>query len=223
MQSEKYMAADFGASSGRLMLGEIGRTLQLREIHRFSNEPALQDSRLRWDFDRLFQELQKGFEKIAAAGHRHVQGVGVDTWGVDFGLIGPDGRLLENPVAYRDSRTHGMIEAAGKKMTKADIYAATGIQFMEINTLFQLYSMTVSGEKILDRAETLLFMPDLFHYRLTGVRQSEYSIASTSQMLNAVTRKWDRNLFQKLDLPLNLMMSPADPGTQIGPPLRSIR
>jgi rhamnulokinase len=216
MKSDQYIAVDFGASSGRVMLAEIGNIIRLHEMHRFPNHPFLNLGHLQWDLPGLFYELKKGLSMIAASGMRNVRSIGVDTWGVDFGFVGRDDVILGNPYCYRDSRTQGMMEKAFKKFSKTEIYSATGIQFMEINSLFQLLNMIESRHPVLDVAETLLFMPDLFHFMLTGERHSEYTIASTSQLLNAQTRQWDADLFKTLDLPLKLMAELVPPGSVVG-------
>ncbi|MFC1569244.1 rhamnulokinase family protein [bacterium] len=216
MTSGKYIAADFGASSGRVMLAEIDQTIHLQEIHRFPNYQILNLGHYQWDLLGLFQELKTGLSKIANSGHTEISGIGVDTWGVDFGFVGRNDTILGNPYCYRDLRTRGMTEKAFENFSKTGIYAATGIQFLEFNSIFQFLSMMESNHPILDIAETLLFMPDLFHFLLTGERKSEYTIASTSQLLNAQARQWDVAVFKKLDLPIHIMAEIINPGEIFG-------
>lgn len=213
----KYLAFDFGAASGRAILGLIsGDRLELEEIHRFPNQPVKIFGHIYWNILTLFEELKKGLALVAQKVHRDLAGIGVDTWGVDFGLVGKDGILLGNPVAYRDTRTDGMMEKAFDRMTKKEIYASTGIQFIQLNTLYQLLSMVRSNSPLLDITQNLLFMPDLFNYLMTGEKCSEYTIASTSQLLNARTKKWEQNLFSKLNLPYSIMVPIVVPGTVLG-------
>jgi len=216
MTSNQYIAVDFGASNARVMLAEIGKTIQLREMHRFPNHQILNLGRYQWDLLGLFHELKQGLSLVANSGVRDVQSLGVDTWGVDFGFVGRDDVILGNPYCYRDSRTQGMMERAFEKFSKTGIYSATGIQFMGLNSLYQLLSMVESNHPVLDVTETLLFMPDLFHFLLTGERKSEYTIASTSQLLNAHARQWDVGLFKVLGLPIDLMANIVQPGSTIG-------
>ncbi|MBN2103348.1 rhamnulokinase [bacterium] len=223
MSSQKYIAADFGASSGRIMLAEIDRSIRLKEIHRFPNHQILNLGHYQWDLLGLFHELKTGLSKITNAGHREIAGIGVDTWGVDFGFVGRNNVILCNPYCYRDSRSQGMMEIAFEKFSRTEIYSATGIQFMALNSVYQLLSMVESGHPVLDAAESLLFMPDLFHFLMTGERRSEYSIASTSQLLNAQARQWDALIFEKLNLPRHLMAEIVDSGTVIGNLRQEIR
>lgn len=202
-----YLAIDLGAGSGRAILGKIddGR-LTLEEVLRFGNEPVMDGGVLRWNFDALMDNIRKGIE-LASDGLR---GVGVDTWGVDFGLLDGDGKLLEAPVCYRDERTRGMAEKADKLVSREDMYAATGIQQMEINTVYQLLVSRTAG------AKRLLFMPDLINYMLTGVAVNEYTIASTSQLLDARSREWATGLMEKLGLEPGLFGEVIMPGSVVG-------
>jgi rhamnulokinase len=216
MPTEKYIAADFGASSGRVILAEVDESIRLEEIYRFPNHQILNMGHYQWDLLGLFHELKQGLIRIAQK-EQNIRAIGVDTWGVDFGFIGRDDSILCNPYCYRDDRTRGMFTIAFEKFSKTGIYSATGIQFMELNSLYQLLSMVESSHPVLDVAETLLFMPDLFHFLLTGIRKSEYTIASTSQLLNAHAREWDIALFTQLGLPRHLMSDIINPGSVIGP------
>ena len=179
---KRVLAFDFGASSGRAIIGHFdGENIRLEEVHRFSNDPVSVNGTLYWDVLRLFFEIKQGLTKAKLAGG--FDSIGIDTWGVDFGLLDEFGCLLENPIHYRDARTAGMIEEVFRTVPREELYSRTGIQFMELNTLFQLCALKKYRPHILDRADKLLFMPDLFAYMLTGRKQTEYSIATTSQMV----------------------------------------
>ena len=213
---KQILAADYGASGGRVMLGEYdGSRIRTSQVHRFVNEPVWLGGTMFWDFLRLFHELKTGIKKAQAYGK--ADSIGVDTWGVDFGLIDKRGFLLENPVHYRDGRTAGMLEAAWKKVDRDRIYEITGNQFMEINTAFQLLSLAQNRPELLDRAEKLLLMPDLFNYGLCGTACSEYTMASTTQLLDAVAKDWSRELIRGLGLPEKIFLPVIQPGTVLGP------
>lgn len=208
----RFIAADFGAGSGRVIVGTLATTsVQLEEIHRFENEQKMIDGHLSWDFHALFNELKVGLRKAFAKYGDEIKSIGIDTWGVDYGLLDKDGRLIANPICYRDSRTQGMMELAFQKLPKEEYFKLAANQFMEINTAFQLMSDTE-----LENAETLLFMPDLFNYFLTGKCYNEFTISSTSQLLNSLTHQWDDVVFDKLNLPKRLMQKVVYPGTVIG-------
>ena len=210
----RFIAADFGAGSGRVIVGTwlaASKTIELEEIHRFGNEQKMIDGHLRWDFEALFNELKTGLKKAFAKYGDEIKSIGIDTWGVDYGLLDKEGRLIANPICYRDDRTKGMMDAAFQKMPKEEFFQHAANQFMEINTAFQLMS-----ETDLQRAERLLFMPDLFNYFLTGKCYNEFTIASTSQLLNTKTHQWDDVIFEKLNLPKRLMQEIIYPGTVIG-------
>ena len=214
-KSRRALAFDFGASSGRAMLGEIsGDKIILQEIHRFSNDPVKICGTLYWDVLRLFYEIRQGLIKAKLAGG--FDSVGIDTWGVDFGLLDDEGRLIENPVHYRDSRTAGMIEESFKYIPRQRFYDITGNQFMELNTVFQLLSIVKQRPHIFDRAQTMLLMPDLFNYLLTGVKSTEYTIASTTQLLDAKNKTWSEEIVQALGIPGRLLTQIAQSGTVIG-------
>ena len=210
----RFIAADFGAGSGRVIVGTwlaASKTIELEEIHRFGNEQKMMDGHLRWDFEALFNELKTGLKKAFAKYGDEIKSIGIDTWGVDYGLLDKEGRLIANPICYRDDRTKGMMDAAFQKLPKEEFFQHAANQFMEINTAFQLMS-----ETDLQRAERLLFMPDLFNYFLTGKCYNEFTIASTSQLLNTKTHQWDDVIFEKLNLPKRLMQEIIYPGTVIG-------
>ncbi len=215
-KQKQVLAFDFGASSGRAMLGRFdGETIQLEEIHRFANDPVSVGGVLYWDVLRLFFEIKQGIIKAKNAGG--FDSIGIDTWGLDFGLLDEDGRLLENPVHYRDSRTHGMLEEALSLVPKETLYSITGTQFMEMNTLFQLLSLQKKRPALLRRAKHLLMIPDLFNFFLTGRISTEYSIASTTQLLDAAEKTWSSSLLQRLGLPRSLFSAIVPSGTTLGP------
>ncbi len=217
MSEAKFVALDFGATSGRAILGRITDRIELKELTRFPNRMISLMGTVHWDALALFDEIKSGLKKAVSEGHHQLEGVGVDTWGVDFGLIGRNDTLLGNPVSYRDPRTDGVMDALLDRIPRQQIYEKTGTQFMPINSLYQLLQMVQSQSPLLDVAETLLFMPDLFNYFMTGERVSEYTIASTTQMLNATRRVWDEKLFKELNLPLDIMAPIIEPGTVVGP------
>lgn len=213
----KMLAFDFGASSGRAILGVLeGDILKVEEIHRFSNDPVEIRGSLYWDTLRLFHEIKQGILKCANSGHRDIESIAVDTWGVDFGLLDQNGDLVGNPYHYRDARTDGMVEEVFRIVSEEELYALTGIELMKINTLFQLYSMKHSDSPAFRQAKTLLFTPDLFNYFLTGEKAVEYSIASTSQMLDARRRDWAWELIDKLGFPREIFPRIVPCGTTIG-------
>jgi rhamnulokinase len=217
------LAVDLGAGSGRVVAGvlEKGR-LDLHVVHRFTNEPVRLDDGWHWQFDRLFAEIQTGIRQAIETFGPDVRSIGVDTWGVDYGLLDADGTLLDAPMQYRDSRTDGMMDAAFERMPRTEIYERTGIQFMFFNTLYQLLAEARGPKDRFDRAESLLFLPDLINYRLTGERATERSIASTGQLLTATTQEWDRSILAAMDLPARIFGDLVDAGTDLGPLLSEI-
>ena len=208
----QLLAFDFGASSGRAMLGRYdGTRIELEEIHRFSNDPVQVGDTLFWDVLRLFYEIKQGLIKSKSKGP--IDSLGIDTWGVDFGLIDERGYLLENPVHYRDARTQGIMEKVFEIVPKAELYERTGTQMIYFNTLFQLFALKTRRPELLGRAAKMIQTPDLFTYLLTGLQQSERTIASTGQMLNAVTGEWDLDLLTRLGIPTGILCPIVDPGT----------
>ncbi|MDK2799063.1 MAG: rhamnulokinase [Clostridiales bacterium] len=213
----KMLAFDFGASSGRAILGTFnGEKLTTEEIHRFSNDPVQVRGALYWDILRLFYEIKQGILKCVNRGHKDIASIAIDTWGVDFGLLDENGNLLGNPYHYRDSRTEGMMEEVFKIIPRDELYKKTGIEFMWFNTIYQLYSMKYYNSPLLDKASTLLLTPDLFNYFLTGVKKTEYSIASTTQLLDAEKRHWSTEIIEKLGLPKEIFTEIVPSGTIIG-------
>jgi rhamnulokinase len=216
MSKGGYAAVDLGAESGRVMLAEMDKgKLTLREMHRFGNGPVEQGGAMHWDFDKLMKEITTGIQKTAAA-CKNIRSIGVDTWGVDFGLLDKSGKLLENPYHYRDSRNDGMMDKVFSIVPKNKVYQYTGIQFMQFNSLYQLFAYKSQKPQIVAKADKLLFMPDLITYALTGFIGAEYTIASTSQMMDMKTGKWSDELLKALDLPRGILPQVVMPGAQAG-------
>jgi len=215
------LAIDFGASSGRVMYGTYdGEQIHLQEVHRFTNDPVIVGDTMYWDVLRLFHEIKQGLVKAKKTGA--YSSIGIDTWGVDFGLIDERGYLLENPVHYRDNRTKGMLEYGFSKIPEEEMYQITGNQFMEINTVFQLLALKSQRPELLERAKKLLLMPDLFNYLLTGETAAEYSIASTTQLLDAGRKQWSGRVLKALDLPKEILPEVVPSKTKIGKVRESI-
>lgn len=217
MSKLNCIAVDFGASSGRLILGKYdGNRIDLEEIHRFPNEPIkINHNRYYWDFLRLFHELKVGLQKIATC-NIDVLSMGIDTWGVDYGLVDKNGDLISNPFHYRDKRTDKIDKELAKKIGVERLYKTTGIQLMSINTICQLYADKKERPYVLDNAESLLFTPDLFNYFLTGIKYNEYTIASTSQLLNAQKRSWSQEIINELGVSKDIFVDIIPPCSIIG-------
>ncbi len=213
--NKRVLAFDFGASSGRAIIGCFdGEKITLEEVHRFSNDSVSVGGTVYWDVLRLFYEIKQGIIKARMAGG--FDSIGIDTWGVDFGLIDAEGKLMENPIHYRDKRTVGLVDEAFKTMPKEKLYGITGIQFMELNTLFQLISLKKDRPWMLERADKMLFMPDLFAYMLTGKMCAEYSIASTSQLIDLKTNSWSKEILQAFGIKESIFAPIVKPGTVLG-------
>jgi sugar (pentulose or hexulose) kinase len=213
---QAHLAVDLGASGGRVLAGLYdGSRLELRELLRFPNEPVKEADGWRWNLDALFRQIKDGIALAAKQFGNSLTSVGVDTWGVDYGLLDGKDRLLSAPFQYRDSRTQGMQELAFQRMPREEIYARTGIQFMFFNTLFQLLADTKAPGRM-DKARRLLFMPDLVHFMLTGFSANEKSIASTSQLLNPHTQGWDFDLIHAMGLPERIFREMVSAGTTLG-------
>lgn len=216
MNALNVLGIDLGASSGRAMLGTLeGKKLTIREIHRFLNEPVTLCGRFVWDMPRLFHEIKQALLKLSKSGET-VDAIGIDTWGVDFGLLDKNGHLLSLPVHYRDARTNGIPEKVRAIIPDGELFARTGIAFNSFNTLYQLYAMKEEGDPALESAQDLLFLPDLLAYFLTGRKGTEYTIASTSQLLDPFKRDWDRELMEKLGIPAHIFGEVKLPGTVRG-------
>ena len=218
MSNLSMLALDLGAESGRAMLGRFdGERLRLTQVHRFPNPPVRLPDGLHWDVLHLWSEVKQG---IALAVRDHapdLAGIGIDTWAVDFGLLDRQGRLLSNPYHYRDSRTDGMVDETFRRVPRADIFQQTGIQFLQINSLYQLLAMATSRSPALDIAETFLTIPDLLNYWLTGQAVCEFSNATTTQCYNPREGDWAVKMLQKLDIPTHIFPQIVPPGTDLGP------
>jgi rhamnulokinase len=210
----KFLAFDLGAESGRAVVGHLeAQGLHLEEIHRFANGPVRVSDSLHWDVLRLWAEVKRGLGLAVQAHGPDLLSVGLDTWGVDFGLLAADGSLLGNPYHYRDSRTDGMLERAFQLVPRAEIYERTGIQFMQINSLYQLLAMAQANSPLLGAAGTFLNMPDLFNYWLSGRKASEFTIATTSQCYDPRAGDWAREMLARLGIPVHIFGPIVAPGT----------
>ncbi|MBW3598624.1 MAG: rhamnulokinase, partial [Planctomycetes bacterium] len=206
-----------GASSGRLVAGRFdGGRVELEDVHRFPNGGAQVGERLQWDLLGLWSSIQEGMRGAAMRYGRDVASIGVDTWGVDFGLLGRGDELLGNPYHYRDRRTAGIFDRAFARASREEIFAETGLQFMEFNTLFQLTAMKLEDSPLLEAAESFLMMPDLFHWLLTGEKVNEFTNVSTTQCYNPKTKTWARPLLSKLGIPQRILGQIVQPGTNLG-------
>ena len=214
---KKFLAFDFGASSGRAILAKFdGEKIELEEKHRFSNDPVIVNGDMYWDVLRLFHEIKQGILKCADSGDRDIDSIGIDTWGVDYGLLDKNDKLISNPYHYRDTRTDGMIEKAAELVPKEEIFKKTGIAFNWFNTLYQLYSEKISESTSLKEAKTLLFMPDLFNFFLTGEKRTEYTIASTSQMYDSQKHDWAYDILDGLGIKKDIFAKMIYPGETVG-------
>ncbi|MCL4834903.1 MAG: rhamnulokinase [Caldilineaceae bacterium] len=214
MKKLSVLAIDLGAESGRVMAVHYdGHGLELEEMHRFPNVTVNLNGTLHWDFLRLWTDIQQG---IGLGKAHSPASLGVDTWGVDFGLLDSQGKLLGNPITYRDSRTDGVMERAFGRVSRAEIFAQTGIQFMPINTLYQMIALVESGSPQLAAAQTFLTAPDLLNYWLTGAKVCEFSNATTTQMLNPRTGDWAWELLDAFAIPRHIFPEVVQPGTRLG-------
>lgn len=214
--ADYFLAIDIGASSGRHILGNLsdGR-LHLEEIHRFENGVQKTSEHLVWDYNRLFSEIKTGMRKCSELG-KIPQSVGIDTWGVDYVLLGKNDELIGSPYAYRDSRTDGIPDRVSGILSDRELYSRTGIQRMQINTIYQLYAQKLAEPEVLPRTKTFLFTPDYFHFLLTGRKLTEYTIASTSGLLDVKSGGWDTELITQLGLDPGIFLDPVMPGTAAG-------
>lgn len=215
--SQVFLAVDLGASSGRVVAGLFdGAKLSLEEVYRFENGGVLAGRRLQWDILNQWQHVQNGLRAAAKTYGNRIVSVGVDTWGVDFGLLGRNDELLGNPYHYRDRHTAGILDKAFRIVPREDIFSATGLQFMEFNSLYQLLAMKQAGSPLLDVAQSFLMIPDLFHWLLTGVKANEYTNASTTQFLNPRTGSWATDLLDRFGLPTHILGPIVAPGSVLG-------
>jgi len=212
-----FIAFDLGASSGRAILGALSdKKLKIKEIHRFPNSMLQIHGHYYWNIFSLFEELKTGLKKCTSDLNVIPEALGIDTWGVDFALLDKTGKIIGIPFAYRDPRNSTAMEEVFKRIPKEDIYGSTGIAFWPFNSLYQLFAWKRDLPEMLGIADNLLFMPDIFNYLFTEMKSTEYTFASTSQLLNANTRNWEMSLFEKLDLPSNIMNNIVEPGTVLG-------
>jgi rhamnulokinase len=217
MAEKVYLAVDLGAESGRVMAGLWnGRKIRLEEIHRFPNGPVALGGTLRWDVLRLWTEIQNGLALAGKKFGKKIVSVGADTWGVDFVLLNKNNEILGQPYHYRDARTNGLMEKAFRKVLRAEIFAQSGLQFMQFNSLYQLLAWQAHSPAILDAADCLLFMPDFLHWAMCGVKRAEFTIASTSQFVHPLRRNWSLPLLKKFGLPTHFLPKIVPPGTLLG-------
>ncbi|MFH1422470.1 MAG: rhamnulokinase family protein [Planctomycetota bacterium] len=216
-KESQFLAFDLGAESGRALLGTLqDRQLKVEELHRFPNIPVNIHSHIYWNIFRIYENLKESLKICALQRKLSPHSIGVDTWGVDYALLADDGNILGLPYTYRDIRTEGVIEAFFEKFSSEHTYELTGIQVYRINTIFQLYSMVRDKSPLLKVAKDLLFTPDLLLYLLTGEKKTEFSIATTSGLFNPVTNSWEPELFEALEIPIDIMQEVVAPGTITG-------
>lgn len=217
MSKHNFLGFDFGAESGRAILGILqDNKIELKEIHRFPNGMLTLHENYHWNIFRLFEEMKKALKICVSEGLNDIESMGLDTWGVDYALLAKDGSILGVPYAYRDPRTNTAIAELTSIMPKEKIYDLTGIQFMQFNTLFQLYAAQRDKCPLLDIATDLLFIPDIFDYLFTGVKKSEFTFATTSQLFNPIKGDWEPELFKTIGIPIGLMQKIVQPGTVFG-------
>lgn len=214
--NNKVLAFDFGASSGRAVIGELkDNKITLEEVHRFDNDPVNACGSFYWDILRLFHEIKQGI--IKAKNTTDFESIGIDTWGVDFGMIGKNGKLLGNVYNYRDSRTEAIPEEVAEKIiSKSDLYKESGIQLMNFNTIFQLYALKKQEPHLEALIDKILLIPDLFNYFLTGKQYAEYTNASTTELLNPYTKEWNFPLIEKMGFNKNIFPEIIGAGTVVG-------
>jgi rhamnulokinase len=194
-----------------------GKKLRLSEVHRFPNEPVVLNGSLRWDVLRLWMEIQKGIAAAAKSYGTDLRSIGVDTWGVDYVLLSKSREVIGAPHHYRDQRTRGMMQKAFRKVSRQTIFAESGLQFLEINTLYQLLALQTESPEVLENARHFLMMPDFFHWCLSGEIKSEFTNGTTTQFLNPRSRRWSRKLLKKFQLPFKILPRLVKPGTRLGP------
>lgn len=217
MAEQTYLAVDLGAESGRVMAGRFdGSKISLEQFHRFGNGPVRIGGTMRWNLVSLWTEIQNGLREAGSKLNGSAVSVGVDTWGVDFVLMNKNDELLGQPWNYRDSRTDGMIQKACAKVPRAEIFAETGMQFLQINSLYQLLAMCERDPELVAQARKFLMVPDFFHWCLSGSRVVEFTNATTSQMLNAKTRTWAFDMLRKFEIPTEMFPEVVNPGTNLG-------
>jgi len=214
---KRYLAFDIGASSGRAIVGTLDNNkLSLSEIYRFTNSAVKIGKSYFWNLLRIYTEIIEGMKRYVKRYGKSIDGIGIDTWGVDFVLLDKNDELVGLSHHYRDNRTKGMLNQMFRKVSKEEIFNITGIQFMEINTSTQLFSMIHSQSPQLSISKSFLMIPDYLNYLLTGIKHSEYTIATTSQLINVQTQNWSETLIKKLGLDRNLFKEIVYPGTILG-------
>jgi rhamnulokinase len=212
--SARFLAFDLGAESGRAVVGDLdGDSLSMRVVRRFPNQPVRYNGSLQWDILRIWHEMRDALDDTEAT---RFASVGIDAWGCDFALIGERGNLLENPYHYRDSRTDGVMDQVTARVSRDRIYAQTGVQFLPFNTLYQLYAACQQTPRLVASAVSLATIPDLLNYWLTGELRAEYTIASTTQFVDAQSRSWATELLGELGIPTRLLTSLVEPGSVVG-------
>lgn len=212
---KRVLTFDFGASSGRAIIAtyDAGK-LDLQEVHRFSNDPVMINGYLYWDILRLYHEIKQGI--ISAKLNGRFDAIGIDTWGVDYGIIDVDGNLAENPVHYRDTNAHGIEDEVHSIVSKEELYKRTGIQYLDFNSLYRLYNTVKHCRRKIDSCDKILFIPDLFAYFLTGVKKTELTFAGTTNLLNPITKEWDFELIDRLGMPRTIFADIIKPGETYG-------
>jgi rhamnulokinase len=213
------LAFDIGASSGRAIIGKYDREvslIEIEEIHRFPNNPVWMNGHLHWDVMKLLHEVKLGIRRAKELGYTHIESLAIDTWAVDFGLLDAEGKLLCNPYHYRDSLTEGIMEQVVEKLGRERLYAASGLQFLPFNTIYQLYALKLHHPELLARADKLLMMPDLLRYYLTDELHSEFTNATTTQLFNPTTQAWDESILSELGIPEHIFVAPVRSGTVVG-------
>lgn len=219
-----YLAVDCGAESGRVVAGLWdGAHMRLEELHRFPTGATPVDGTLRWDIARIWREIEHGLGRAAQRFGQSIVSVGVDTWGIDYVLIDKAGELLEQPWNYRDARTRGMLEKVKERVSHEEIFAASGVQFMEINTLYQLLAAQDRDPALLASADRLLMIPDYLHFKMCGAKVVEFTNATTTQFFHPTRKKWSVDLLEKLGLPTSLLSEVVPPGTGLGALLPDLR
>src|SRR5699024_7345750 len=207
--------SDFGASNGRAVLGKLnGTKMEIEEVHRFDNIPITKNGTIHWDIDMLFEEVKKTLQKVAAK--TDISSIAVDTWGVDFAILDEYGTFISGSVHYRDKRTNHMAEEVNRYIPLEQLYELTGNQIIFFNTIFQLAYMNKYERKTLKAAKSLLLMPDLFNYLLTGIKRAEATIASTTQLFDPYKKEWHQDVIHALDLPGDIFQDVIQPGEEVG-------
>jgi rhamnulokinase len=220
--TSNYLAIDLGAESGRAIIASLaGKNLTLQEVHRFPNTPVRLNDGLHWDVLRLWSEIKNGIASAVKSGAK-IDSLGLDTWGVDFALLDKHGSLLSNPFHYRDERTDGMLDEAFKRMSRAEIFSNTGIQFMQLNTLYQLLAMSLQKSPLFDIAQTFLTIPDLLNFWLSGEITNEFTNATTTQCLDPRKRDWTLPVLNAMEIPTHLFKPTTAPGTRLGTLLKPL-